>query len=198
MNTDTTNNGENSGLKGSFGDRGTRVNAMSYGHPYAEQIIEGAKEVLRESSTGSILLQVQEKYKIPIHVMKGNSESGFSPEMKTIFLYAPAKINQASGEIIFDLAKAAREADLEYSGHKAPDPMKDLMAYAGFMHARNLDTVTHVCTIVKELTNSSYFSVLLDTLRKLGFNNLYKAYIDGASKEELYDYYAEAYDNRGV
>ena len=186
------------GLKSGFGDKGTNVNSgMAYGHPHGEAIIEGAKEILRESETGNILVQVQETFNIPIQVMKGKSESGFSPEMKTIFIYVPGKLTKVTGDVVFDLAKAAREADLEYSGHTAPDPMKNLMEYAGFMHARNLDTVTHVCTIVKELTNSSYFSVLLDTLTNLGFNELYKAYLSGASRDELYDFYADAYDNRG-
>lgn len=197
MNTDTTDNSGN-GLQSAFGDRGTNVNSMSYGHPYAEDIIEGAKEVLRESETGRILLQVQEKFQIPIHIMKGKSESGYSPEMKTIFLYVPGKTKQATGEIVFDLAKASREADLELSGQKAPDPMKDLMAYAAFMHGRNLDSLSQVCQIVKELTNSSYFPVLLDTLKNLSLNSFYKAYLDGKPDEELYDHYAEAYDKRGV
>ena len=198
MNTETENNNEaDKALQGAFGDRGTNVNAIAYGHPYADKIIEGAKEVLRESETGRILIDVQEKLNIPVHVMKGKSESGFSPEMNTVFLYVPGKITKASGETVFDYIKAAREADLDYAGHKAPDPMKDLMEYAGFMHARNLDTITHVCKIVKELTNSSDSSVLLDTLRNLGFNDFYRAYLNGASRDELYDHYAEADDNRG-
>lgn len=199
MNTETDNEkGSKNDLQSAFGDRGTNVNAgMVYGHPHGEAIIEGAKDIMRESQTGRTLIMVQEKFNIPIHVMKGKSESGFSPEMKTIFIYVPAKTKNATGEVVFDLIKATREADLEYSGHKAPDPMKDLMDYAGFMHARNLDTVTHACIIIKELTNSSYFSVLLDTITNLGFNNLYKAYLSGASKDELYNHYAEAYDNRG-
>lgn len=193
MNTDTTDNGTGS-AKSAFGDKGTNVNAIAYGHPYADQIIEEARDILEESETGRILLRVLDQYKIPIHVMKGTSESGFSPDMKTIFLNVPGKVSKVTGEIVFNFAKSIREADLEYSGHKTPDPMKDLMAYAGFMHARNLDTLTHTCLIVKELTNSSYYSVLLDSLDNLGFNDFYKAYLSGVSKDKLYDYYAEAYD----
>ncbi len=198
MNTDTTNNGETGSAKSAFGDKGTNVNAMNYGHPYAEQIIEGAKEVLRESETGRILVGGQESCNVPIHVLKGASEAGYSPEMNTIFLYAPGNLNKASATIVFDLIKGTREADLEFAGQKKPDPMEDLMEYAAFMHSRNLDTIMHICKVVKELTNSSYYSVLIDKLTELGFNEFNKAYIEGKSRNELYDYYAEAYETRGV
>ena len=92
------------------------------------------------------------------------------------------------------LAKSAREADQEYAGFKAPDPTKDVIEYAGFMHARNLDSTYYICQMIKELTNSLHFAVLLDSLKNLGLHNIYKAFLEGASKEELYDYYAEAYE----
>lgn len=94
-------------------------------------------------------------------------------------------------------SKALREVDQEYSGHKAPDPMKDLIEYAAFIHARNLNSISHVCQFIKELTNSVFYQDLLDILPKLGLNGVYKAYVDGATKEELYMQYAEAYNSRG-
>ena len=196
MNTDTTNNGDN-GLQGAFGDRGTNVNSINYGHPHGQKIIEEARSVLNESETGQVFVKLLDYQKIPIYIMKGNGEAGFSAQMNTIILQIPGKIDKVTGEVIFNLTRAIRDADQEYAGLKAPDPMKDVLGYAGFIHARNLDSITYVCKVIKELTNSSYFPVLLDTLTNLGLNEFYKAYLDGASKEELYDYYAKAYDNRG-
>ncbi|NCO03095.1 MAG: hypothetical protein GW903_02755 [Alphaproteobacteria bacterium] len=201
MNDSTDNTTESGGkkLQSAFGDRGTNVNAIAYGHPYAEQIVKQAKEILSESPTGLILVRTLNTFKIPIHVMKGNPRegNGYSSEMKTIFLQIPGNMDKASGEIVLNLAKSLREADQELAGHKAPDLQKDLMAYAAFMHSRNLDCLTTACKIVKELTNSAYFSNLVDTLTKLGLNEFYKAYTDGKPREELYDYYAQAHDNRG-
>lgn len=201
MNDTTDNNTESGGkkLQSAFGDRGTNVNAVAYGHPYAEQIVKQAKNILSESPTGQILVRTLNTFNIPIHVMKGNPKegNGYSIEMKTIFLQIPGNANTASGETVLNLAKALREADQELAGHKAPDLMTDLMAYAAFMHSRNLDCLTTACKIVKELTNSSHFTNLVDTLTKLGFNEFYKAYIDGKTREELYDFYAQAHDNRG-
>lgn len=195
MNTETEN-GENS-LGGAFGDRGTNVNAIAYGHPHAESIIEEARQVFAESETGRGFLKIWDYNRIPVSVMKGNGEGGFSADMGTIILQVPRKTKNATGEIIFDLARAIRDADQEYGGLKTPDPMKDIMAYATFIHARNLDSITYVCKFIKELTNSSYFPVLLDSLKVLGLNSFYKAYVNGEPKDKLYSYYAEAYDKRG-
>jgi hypothetical protein len=182
-------------LKGAFGDKGTQTNAISYGHPHADKIIGEAREIMAESATGKVFIRIMDQHRIPVHIIKGTGESGFSPELRTIYLQVPGKISSATSEVVVNLIKSLREADLEYAGSKAPDPMKDVMEYASFIHARNLDTIRHVCVVVKELTNSSHYSDLLDTLANLGLNGVYKAYLAGASDEELYMEYASAYNS---
>ena len=176
-------------LTGSFGDKGTNVNQIAYGHPYADSIIEGAKEVLKESETGQTLIQVHEKYDFPIHVIKGTGESGYSPQTKVIYLQIPGKISKTDAKDIIKLAKALREAEHEVIGFTAPDPSKDFIKYASVMHAKNLDSIVFTCKVVKELTNSSYFSDLLDALTYFGYIDAYKAYENNASEKELFDAY---------
>lgn len=186
---------EDKNLKGAFGDKGTQTNAISYGHPHAEAILSEAREIISKSATGNILVRVMDHHRIPVHIIKGTGESGFSPDLRTIYLQVPGKTTHATPDAVIQLVKALREADQEYSGHRAPDPMKDVIEYAAFMHARNLDSITHICMVVKELTNSSDFSEFLDSLTNLGLNGVYKAYLRGAPKEELYMEYAEAYNS---
>lgn len=193
MNTDTTNG---NGLGSAFGDKGTNVNSIVYGHPHGEKILREICEVLRESESGRLLLVLLDKNIIPVHIMKGSGESGFSPEMMTIFMQIPGKINAARPQDVIQFAKALDEAAQEHAGFKAPDPQKDLIEYASFIHARNLDSITKTLEILKELTNSLHFPVLLDSLKDLGLNDMYKAYLDGASREELYGHYADAYDKQ--
>ncbi len=191
-NTETGNNG----LQGAFGDRGTNVNAITYGHPHGEKIIEQAYQILTQSKTGQIFLKVLSTHQVPIQMMNGIGESGYSLDMKTIFLQVPKGQKEVNGDIIINLIKALSEADQEIGGNKAPDPMADVLNYAAFMHARNLDSLIHSCTVVKELTDTEYFTILLDTLGKIGLNSFYKAYIEGSPREDLYDLYAEAYNRR--
>jgi len=189
MNTETDDNNTNSASI-AFGSMGTNRNAFSYGHPYAESILEEAKKILRESETGAHLLKVQSTHSVPIQVMKGNGASGFNAQAGVIYLQVPSKTNTAKPELILELAKSLREADQQLFGYVAPDPTIDIIEYAAVMHAKALDSVLYICKVVKELTNSSHFSVLLDAIEKLGHIRLYRAYSEDATEQELYDIYA--------
>ncbi|NQZ14520.1 MAG: hypothetical protein HRT94_06840 [Alphaproteobacteria bacterium] len=194
---DTTDTAESGGAsaKSAFGDRGTNVNSgMVYGHPHGEAIIEGAKAIIRESATGNKLLVMLDKNLVPLHIMKGNGSNGFSPDMGTIILQIPSSVKETKGDHVIHLIKALHEAAQERAGFSAPNPHEDIMAYASFIHGRNLDSIVEVCKIVKELTNSSFYSVLLDSLKKIGLYNVYNAYLDGKNRDELYTEYAEAYE----
>ncbi len=191
MNTGTTDNGEsNNGLQGAFGDRGTNVNAISYGHPHGEKILEEAEEILRESETGRLLLKAKAKGNVPVSVMKGTGESGFSSDTKIIYLQIPKKISKADNKTILQYAKALREADQHLMGYIAPDPDKDLMEYATVMHAKNMDAITYLCKIVLELTKSSSFSVLIDTLDQLGYKGVYEVLARDGTREEIFKAYS--------
>lgn len=189
------NENTSSGLGGAFSSK-TKGSQISYGHPAGKDIVDTAREIMKESETGRIALRVLDHHKIPVHVIKGTGESGFSPDLNTIYLQVAGNVEKAKPALILYLVKALREADQEYSGHKAPDPMKDIMAYAAFMHARNLDSITHICKFIKELTNTSFYTDFLDILPQLGLNGVYKAYIDGGTREELYIEYAAAYNTK--
>lgn len=188
MNTDTENNGKT--LNQAFGDKGTNVNALSYSHPHAEKIMEETEEILRESETGSLLLKAKAKGNIPVSIMKGTGESGFSSDSKIIYLQIPGKMKNTDSRIILNYVKSLREADQHLMGYIAPDPNKDIMQYATVMHAKNMDAITYVCKFVKELTSSSHFSVLLDMLQQLGYKEVYEVLIRDGSQEEIFKAYS--------
>lgn len=189
----TENDQTGSGLGKTFGGK-SKSSGIAYGHPHAESLLESASKVIREVPTGRKLLKLLDYKKVPVQVIKGTGQSGFTPELMTIYMQAPGATTTASASFILYFVKALHEAAQELAGYKTPDPRKDIMTYAKFIHGRNLDSITEVCCFVKELTNSSYFADFLDTLTELGLNGVYKAYIDGKSREELYEQYASAYD----
>ncbi|MEM8833110.1 MAG: hypothetical protein AAGB32_01090 [Pseudomonadota bacterium] len=190
MNSETENSSGYK-LQGAFGDKGTQVNSIGYGHPHAEDIIKEAKEIIAESSTGKLLIKVHNVHNIPIQVIKGTGDSGFNTDSRIIYLQAPGKTKRAEPKLVLQLIKALREADQDIMGVKAPNPEEDLMAYATVIHGKNLDSIIHICKVVKELTNSSSFSILLEGIADLGYSKFYKAYINDATKDELFDVYAE-------
>lgn len=187
------NENTGSGLGSAFGSK-TKGSQISYGHPYAKEILESATAVIRESELGQLLLRVLDHRKVPVHVIKGTGQTGFSPDLMTIYLQVSGKLTSANGVVILNLIKALDEATQELAGFKTPDPRKDIMAYASFIHGRNLDSITETCQVVKELTNTGKYHYLLDSLTELGLNGVYKAYIAGKTRDELYEEYALAYD----
>lgn len=189
MNTDTENNGS-AKLQGAFGDRGTNVNAISYGHPYADKILSEAESILRESETGRLLLKAKTKGNIPVSVMKGTGDAGFSPDAKVIYLQIPGKVNKADNKIVLQYVKALREADQHLIGYPTPDITKDVKQYAIVMHAKNMDAITYVCKFVKELTNSLHFPVLIDAISQLGYKEVYETYARDGSQEEIFKAYS--------
>ena len=185
----TENNDEFEALQTSFGDKGTKVNAINYGHPHAESMLDEAKEVMMQSETGQTLIQVHEKYNFPIHIMKGVGESGFNPDSKVIYIQISGKKSEIDTKNILQICKALREAEQEIIGFTAPDPKQDLLKYASVMHAKNLDAIVYVCKFVKELTNSLLFSDLIDAISQLGYKEVYEAYDKDATEEQLFDAY---------
>ena len=184
---------ENTGLGGAFGSK-TKGSQISYGHPFAKDMLQSASEIIRESETGRALLKLLDLKKVPVHIIKGTGQSGFSPELMTIYLQTSGGATKATPTFILNLIKGLSEAAQELAGFRTPDPRKDIMAYAAFIHGRNLDSITELCRVVKELTNSSHFTDLLDSMTEMGLSGVYKAFIDGQSREALYEQYASAYD----
>ena len=182
---------EQTGLGGTFGAK-TTGSQIGYGHPNADAIRESALAVISQTPTGQLLIKACRKGSIPIHIIKGTGQAGFSPQARVVYLQVSGKKEKADVVDILKLVKAMREADQELIGMTAPDPLKDIMRYATVMHAKNLDSIVNTCKVVKELTNSSLFQELLDGLTKLGYGKVYSAYLKDASKEELFDAYAEA------
>jgi len=178
-----------SGLGGTFGNK-TKGSQIAYGHPYAKEILDSARETIREAETGRLLLKSCEMGRIPINVIKGLGEPGFSPEARIIYIQASGKTDKADPKLVLHLVKALREADQDLLGHKAPDPSKDIMHYATVMHGKNMDAIVHVCKFVKDMVNTSLFTNFLEVLDDLGYKKVYQTYADGGSKEEIYKAYA--------
>lgn len=189
MNTEADNN-EFEALQVSFGDKGTKVNAINYGHPHGEAIIGEMEEILQESETGRLLLKAKSNGNIPVSVMKGDGIAGFSPDSMTIYVQVSGKTTKPNALLTLKYVKALREADQHLIGNIAPDPNKDVMEYAVAMHAKNMDAIVYVCKFVKELTNSLLFSDLIDAISQLGYKEVYEVYDKGGSSEEIFKAYS--------
>ncbi len=190
MNIETEQN-TGSSAKDAFGSKGTKLNSISFSHPYAKDIIDRAKELMRESETGSILVSVQEQQGIPIHVLKGDGESGYNALSKVIYVPVSGKKDKLDGRAFILFVKAFRALDQEFAGLETPDPSMEVIKYAGRLHAKNVDSIFHACKVVSEMQSSKVFSNLLDAMNSFGYSDLYRAYEKNVSKEDFYKIYSE-------
>lgn len=190
MNTETDNQTSNK-LQGAFGDKGTKMNSISFSHPYAEDIINKAKELLSESEAGQALIRAQELKKAPIHVLKGDGESGYNPQSKVIYVPISGKKDRLDAKTFILFVKAFRGLEQEYLGLETPDPSMDVIKYAARLHSKNVDSIIYACKVVSEMSSSKIFQNLLDAIKEFGYIDLYKAYEGKATHEELYDIYAK-------
>ncbi len=187
-----TENEDTQKLQGAFGDKGTKKNALSYFHPETRGLLKKAREMLTKSFTGLTLWKVSEVHDIPIKVLKGKGDSGYSFETNSVFVYAPPKATEPTPKMLLDLCQGLRLAEQHVIGFTAPDKSKDLFTYASIMHAKNLDSIAFMCKVVYELRETSFFNDLLDEIEKLGHGGIYQAYIRQASDQELIDEYAKS------
>lgn len=185
------NENTSSSLGSAFGSK-TKGSQIGYGHPYSEALLESALAVISQAQTGQLLMRACQGGQIPIHIIKGTGQAGYSPQAKVVYLQISGKQQTANAVDVLMLIKAMREADQDLIGLKTPDPMKDLMNYAAVMHTKNIDAIMYTCKVVKELTNSSIYKDLLDGMAKLGYGKVYSAYLNNASKEEIVNIYADA------
>lgn len=182
---------ETTGLGGTFGAK-TKGSQIGYGHPYSQEILETAKETIKSTETGRSLLKSCEVGRIPITVIKGLGEPGFSPESRIIYIQVSGKTSKADPKLVLQIIKAMREADQDLLGLKAPDPAKGIMEYASVIHAKNMDSIVHVCKFVKDLINTSVFTDFLDALAELGYKKVYQVYAENGSKEDIFKAYASS------
>ncbi len=190
MNTETENDTPKQ-LQGAFGNKGSSLTSVSFSHPYAEDIIGRAKELLAESEAGRALIRAQELKKAPIHVLKGNGESGYNPQSKVIYVPISGKKDKLDAKTFILFIKAFRALEQEYMGLETPDPGMEVMKYAGRLHAKNVDCIIYACKVVSEMSSSEVFPNLLDAIETFGYIKLYKGYESKASLDELYDIYSK-------
>ena len=191
MNIETEQN-TGSSAKDAFGSKGTKLNSISFSHPYAEDIIDRAKELLRESEAGKALIRVQEIKRIPIHVLKGDGESGYNPQSNVIYVPISGKKDRLDAKTFILFVKAFRALDQEFIGLETPNPSMEVMQYAARLHSKNVDSIVYACKVVSEMSSSKVFPNLLDAIESFGYSDLYKGYKEEKTLEELFDLYAES------
>ena len=146
---------------------------------------------MNESEAGKILVRVQTMKDVPIHVLKGNGESGYNPQSNVIYVPISGKKDKLDARTFLLFVKAFRALEQEFIGLETPDPSTDVLDYAATLHTKNMDSIIYACKVVQEMSSSKVFQKLLDEIEAFGYIKLYRAYESNASNEEILKIYSE-------
>lgn len=176
-------------LQDSFKNNVDKLTDIEYRHPAEQELLVSLRLILKKSATAEHLLHMAEQYKVPFHVIKHKDIQGFTPDKKTVILSAPEGTKAASPAFVLEAVAALREIEQEIIGYKRPPPHADPLEFAAMSHAKNLDIIVHMCKTVHELSADNDASEYIATLKKMGHEGLYEAYIHDFSPEKMADRY---------
>lgn len=176
--------------------RPTQYRHTSEAIDFAPFKLEEVFDVMSRTPIGGVLATVAQHHNIQFtHIESPNNSYLFNPKLKIILhAFNPSHMRSTEEEAI-DLVYVLRWADLELAGYTPPDPLTDVIKYAAFMHARNLELIICVCDYVeqslRETNKPHYYSQFLD---HKNLNEFYRLKIKGSSKKTLYEEYSRIYN----
>ncbi len=185
MSTEENNHITANPLSGSFGSLGDMPNVASYAHEEADPILNSAKEILEKIPAGQRLLEVMKQYSIPVKTIKGKELTYSSPDEQSIFIVLPPHSEKSIDLVALTLACGIRDVEQSIKGFTKPNQELDPIEYASITFSRTLDVLVNMCQIADELKENLGFTKPLDIIDELGHSNLYKAYKDNASHDQM-------------
>lgn len=172
-------------LSSSFAPAGDGTGARSYAHPQAEEVLNGAVEMLGKTEEGAYMLAVMREYRIPVTVLKGPKVTFNNPDEFHVYLVAPEKFKPELPILAMTLYCGIRDAEQAHNGFRRPNKDEvEASEYATIVFSKAFDIVLHMFKIADELNAKLGFKKVLDMVVALGYGDLYKAYKAGS------DFYA--------
>ena len=178
-------------LEVSFLDNLKPKDALSYVHPYTENIIEECKSLLSITQTGQSLLKTAQHLKPAIRVLNSPNYQSFCSNLRVIHLSMPAEERTAKYLQMLMMAGAIRDMEQIFDGAMHPHPIDNEDIYGEITLGKNLDQVLEMCKIVDELEELNIPEGLHE-LGKMGLAGFYQVYKTGADEDTLTRVYIDA------
>lgn len=149
-------------------------------------LLGSLRDLLNPSATARRLMDMADRQGISVKFLKGREEAAYVPENKWVFLSITTK-TKANSTLALRYAGALREAEQNILGFERPG--EDITNDSEWLEknlAKNLDIIINLCTIVKEISEGNqHVPDFLDSLTTLGHDDIYKAFVNQASEEEM-------------
>ena len=174
-------------LSGSFGTLGDKPNVVSYAPEEADPILNAAKDILKQIPVGVKLLEILQKFNIPVKTIKGRELTYTTPDEQSIYMVLPPKAGESPELVALTLGCAIRDVEQSVRGFTKPDPELDPIEFASITFSRTLDIIVNMCQIADELKLNLGYTKPLDIVDELGHSGIYKAYKDEVGHDRMID-----------
>lgn len=146
-------------------------------HPNSDQIVAAASAAIARSTTGKMLLDYADGAGITITALTNQSEGGYSPDGKQVFIGIPAGQEQGNVNAIIQLVSGLREAMQEDLDELKRPPLDWPEQHYGQRFVdRDRDALWHVCAVAHDLIYEYNMRELFDEMTRIGYHELLEAY----------------------
>tara|TARA_R110002124_G_scaffold64985_2_gene177360 strand:- start:166388 stop:167005 length:618 start_codon:yes stop_codon:yes gene_type:complete len=197
----TTENNKNndSELQGPFSQMGRPGALDALRHDHHDVVLKKARTALSKIETGKALLAVLDKYKYPVHILKGKEITYIAPDEKSITLFIPPQYEGLDSIMAMALGLGIRELEQVLMGYPRADSSMDDIAFCQRTLTKSVDITTYMCRIADEYHSNYDNHKPLDKVIELGHGEVYQAYKNKVSYDEFVDIFVEkdieAYEN---
>lgn len=140
---------------------------------------------LQGSALARRLIAMSDAQGVGVRGLKGPRESVYVPEHKWVFITVTPH-TRANAKLALLYAGALREAEQNILGFARPGAAVDDDTWVTTNLVKNLDIIKNMCQIVQEISVlNQEDSEFLDSLTKLGHDQIYKAFVNQSSDEDL-------------
>jgi hypothetical protein len=170
---------------------------ISYEHEDSAPIIKKATDILNKIPAGTRLIEVMNKYNIPVKVLKGKELTYNTPDEQSIFMFLPPKAEKNPELVALVLGCAIRDVEQGIVGFTRPDKELDPVEFASMTFTKSLDIVVSMCQIADEMEEKLGYEKPLDIIEELGHIELYRAYKAKADHNTLVDIFVQGEYDEG-
>ena len=160
-------------------------------HPHAARLRASLHKHCVNAPVGQLLLKACEFGHVDFLFYSSRTpDSTFEPTALAIFVLALDSESQITHGLALKCVRSMRYADQQLMGFSTPDFRVGAQEYATMMHGKALDALMYMCKFIKETSEESVKQKYIECLSK-SEKNLFEAYVDGASNEQLFDIYTQ-------
>lgn len=180
----------------SFLDTPQGVEVVPYTHPKADDVLRQVRDLLIKAPTGKRLLDIADEKDVEIRIVSSANYQAIATNKPLIYLFMPAAQYTADYHQALQLCGALRDIEQILGGFPRPSSDESPEVFFSISYDKNLNILCEICRIVEEFEDLN-ISEAMAAMRRLGIEDVYSGYKNGASPDEMLKIYTDMMIKQG-